>query len=1042
MARLPLPRRQQRSISLQGAAIRKAFLDFFQGKGHLLVPSASLIPAGDPTLLLTSAGMVQFKPYFTGEMKPPQPRLTTCQKCFRVTDVDSVGDAKHLTFFEMLGNFSVGDYFKREAIAWAWEFVTQHMKLPTERLWATVFLDDDEAYELWNKTIGVPQKRIRRYGEEDNFWGPAGEEGPCGPCSEVHYDFGGPCRLGKPEGQCGPDCDCGRFVELWNLVFMQFYHHRDGHRTPLPRPNIDTGMGLERAAMILQGVPSVYETDLFKPIVDRVAELAGVEYGKDPEKDRAIRVVAEHARAATFLIADGVVPSNEGRGYVLRRLIRRAIRFGHKLGLEGRPSTSSRRTEQDVTVRGEPVEPRALLSQVAEVVIQHMGDAYPELAGGREFVLRVLQLEEAQFANVIKNGMQDIEGYLSVVNATRGPEYQELGELITKDLVEQFPDVSGSTRQKAERLVDRLENKLAKNLSQNSSPATIGESGEEWAVNDIRGNLLQLGLLFSHVQTGEPLRWTPPLLSDNQLNQIRLRFSDLKHSLEVIPGLFAFRLHDTYGFPVEVTAEIAREHGLEVDVEGFQREMEAQQKRSRAASGFGTGLEALRPYEALGVGGTRFLGYETTTAPSVVVGLLVDGVSAEAASEGQRLEIVLRETPFYPEGGGQVGDAGRIEGPGGLVQVEDTQAPLAGLIVHRGRVVRGAIAVGETVAATVDAERRRDTACNHTATHLLHAALRQVLGTHVRQAGSLVAPDRLRFDFTHVSPLSKEELSKVEELANDRIWANVPVRKRESTYRQAIADGALAFFGERYADQVRVVEVANGPSTSSGQAGPFSLEVCGGTHVQATGDIGLVHILSESGIGSGMRRIEAVTGRAALALVREREGLLERLARKVESAPQELEGKVASLVEELARLRRELAARERESSRQQAQQLLEQVQTVDGLRVVAGQAQVGSSDALREAGDWLRDKLGSGVVVLGAVVQGKPMLLAMVTPDLVGQGFHAGEIVKEAAKVMGGGGGGRPEMAQAGGRDVGKLEEALQRAVDAVRRRQGEGGSR
>ena len=929
---------------MQAADIRKAFLDFFQGKEHLLVPSSSLIPAGDPTLLLTSAGMVQFKPYFTGETTPPQPRLTSVQKCFRVSDIDSVGDTSHLTFFEMLGNFSIGNYFKKEAIEWAWEFITQHMELPPDRLWATVFLDDDEAHQLWQET-GIPAGRIRRFGEEDNWWGPAGNEGPCGPCSEVHYDFGGTCRLGKRDADCGPNCECGRFLELWNLVFMQFYQDPEGKRTPLPRPNIDTGMGLERAALILQDASSIYETDLFVPIVQRVSQLANKPYGKDEETDVAIRVVAEHARAAAFLISDGVVPSNEGRGYVLRRIIRRAIRYGSKLGLESAN--------------------RGFLAQVAGVVIQHMGAVYPELTSGREFVLRVLEDEEQQFDRVLQTG------------------YTYLDNI------------------------------------------TVARAG---------GTL-----------TGEEL----------------------------------FKLHDTYGFPVEVTAEIAREHDLAVDMEGFEREMAAQQERSRAAGQkFGGDMDAQRVYQELGIGGTRFLGYETTTAPSVVVALLVNPpsgsvppqggnlerrgsssiASVEKASQGQQVETILGETPFYAEGGGQVGDAGSIEGPQGQVQVEGTQSPLTGLIVHRGSVAQGIISVGDTVVATVDPQRRMDAARNHTATHLLHAALRQVLGTHVRQQGSLVAPDRLRFDFTHVSPLSQEELQQVEELVNDRIRANVPVRKRETAFRQAVAEGALAFFGERYGDQVRVVEVANGPSlevppkgepaqsagggsqapsTGSGQAGAFSFEVCGGTHVNATGDIGLCHVTGESSIGAGLRRIEAVTGRAAEAMMRDQGALLGRVAHQLEASPQDLETRVASLVEEVALLRRQASTQQRASSRQQAQTLLEQVREVNGIKIVTDTAQVSSAEALREVGDWLRDKLGSGVVVLGAIVKERPTLLVMATPDLVDKGIHAGNVVKEAAKVMGGGGGGRPEMAQAGGRQPDKLEDALRLAVEVVARQIG-----
>ena len=1008
---------------MQAADIRKAFLDFFQGKEHLLVPSSSLIPAADPTLLLTSAGMVQFKPYFTGEMPPPSPRLTSVQKCFRVSDVDDVGDTSHLTFFEMLGNFSVGDYFRKEAIAWGYEFVTQHMGLAPEQLWATVFRDDDEAHKLWQET-GIPAERIRRFGDEDNWWGPAGSEGPCGPCSEVHYDFGGACRLGKSDTGCGPNCECGRFLELWNLVFMQFYQDPEGKRTPLPNPNIDTGMGLERAAMILQGVSSIYETDLFAPIVQRIAELAGRAYGQDGQTDIAIRVVAEHTRAAAFLIADGVVPDNKGRGYVLRRIIRRAIRFGRKLGLEsGDPSFQ-------VPLQGEPIRRGSgFLPQVAEVVIQQMGSVYPELASGQDFVLRVLQLEEKQFGQVYEVGLNRISELVSSRETLKGSAESREKQIESGQLTPQSAaallriDVAQEVA-KIKGLVSATEN-IARGFEQ-------GEGREYKGESHLRATL--------HAAEKAGLTTIPA--QDADFYEIKRRIG----IFIVLSGDEVFPLYDTYGFPVEETAEIAREHGLEVDMEGFQREMEAQQQRSRAAGAkFGGDFDAQRVYQELGVSGTRFLGYETLSAPSVTVALLVNGVSSHVANEGQRVEVVLRETPFYAEGGGQVGDTGVIEAPGWVVHVEDTQSPIAGLIVHWGLVTRGTVQVGEIITAIVDHERRMDAARNHTATHLLHAALRQVLGTHVRQQGSLVTQDRLRFDFTHISPVTPEEMRTVEDLVNDLIRANVPVHKRETTYRQAVAEGALAFFGERYGDQVRVVEVSSNPSFEvphygeperseggAGHAQAFSFEVCGGTHVNATGDIGYCHVLGESSIGAGLRRIEAVTGRAAETLVRDQQALLGRVAHQLEASPQDLESKVASLLDEVTRLRREASAQERVSSRQQAQVLLEQAQEVNGITVVSGIADVGSVEALREAGDWLRDKLGSGVVVLGVVVKERPTLMVMVTRDLVGRGAHAGNAVKEAAKVMGGGGGGRPEIAQAGGQHPDKLEEALRTAVEVV----------
>ncbi|MDW8120137.1 MAG: alanine--tRNA ligase [Chloroflexota bacterium] len=895
--------------------IRRAFLDFFKGKGSLEVPSASLIPAGDPTLLFTTAGMVPFKPYFLGQAIPPARRLTSCQKCFRTTDIDAVGDYKHLTFFEMLGNFSVGDYFKKEAIAWAWEFVTQHMGLSPERLWITVYLEDDEAFRLWNEMVGVPPHRIYRYGRKDNFWGPPGLEGPCGPCSEIHYDYGahlgcGPMatpeevaraqREGTPVPGCHPNCDrCERFVELWNLVFMQFFQDQEKRLTPLPAPNIDTGMGLERATAILQGKRTVYDTDVFQPLLQRVGDLAGKPYGQEASVDYAMRVVAEHARGATFLIADGVVPSNEGRGYVLRRIIRRAIRFGRKVGLEG-----------------------PFLGSVAQVVIERMGGVYPELATNQEFIRRVLSLEEERFTAVY-----------------------EAGRTILEEAIE-------GVRQK--------------------TPAGTAPS---------------------------------PL-----------------------PGSLVFTLYDTYGFPPELTEEVAKERGLPgIDWEGFRREMEGQRERARAAARFGGGPQArIFLYESLGVRGTRFVGYHHLAQDSVVVGLLRGDQAVSAASQGDEVEVVLRETPFYPEGGGQVGDRGTIVGPAGSLAVVDTFSPIADLIVHRAKVVEGRIALGDSVRAEVDPQHRHDTARNHTATHLLHAALRKILGPHVRQAGSLVAPERLRFDFTHVQALTREELDAVESLVNRKVRENLPVRKRETAYLTAIQEGALAFFGDRYGERVRVVEVADGER--------FSFEVCGGTHLERTGEIGLFLITSEASIGAGVRRIEAVTGRWAEALVRQRLATLQEVASLLETVPDQVPQRIRSLQEALEQERKRSAALERELARSRAVALLAQVQEVDGVRVLAARTDASSADALREMGDFLKEQMGGGLVVLGSIINGRPLLVAMATPDTVARGADAVTVVREAAKAIEGGGGGRPEMAQAGGKRPEGLDQALGRVPALVRR--------
>ena len=927
--------------------IREAFLRYFEGKAHLRMPSASLIPAGDPTLLLTSAGMVPFKAYFMGQASPPSRRMASSQKSFRTTDIDAVGDHKHLTFFEMLGNFSVGDYFKKEAIDWGWEFVTRHMGLDPDRLWITVYADDDEAYRLWHDVIGVPAERIYRYGKGDNWWGPAGLEGPCGPCSEMHYDFGvergctpiaSPQEIGAwqdaaeaeetapPEQPgCHPNCDrCERFLELWNLVFPQFFQDQAKTLTPLAAPSIDTGMGLERAAIILQDARNIYETDLLQPIVARVSELAKVEYGASEETDTAIRVVSEHSRGAAFLIGDGVVPGNDGRGYVLRRLIRRAVRFGRKLGLTD-----------------------AFLVRVAESVIEHMAPAYPDLATGRDFILRVLALEEERFQQVFDNGARTLAGMVGYRDGT--PSALR-------------PDADEYERQ-------------GRDIAAAAAPEAADES------------------------------WSTTL-----------------------SGQEAFFLHDTYGFPVEITQEIAGEHGLTVDMDGFRREMEAQRERSRAGGErFAGGPQArIFQYRDLGVGATRFLGYDRLAASSVVVGMLSpEGEAVPSAYEGQEVEIVLRETPFYAEGGGQVGDAGAITGPGGRVEVTDTHAPIQDLIVHRGRVAEGVVSVGDQVEAIVDAERRLDAARNHTGTHLLHAALRKVLGSHVRQAGSLVAPDRLRFDFTHVQAPSSAELAEVERMVNRETRDDSPVQVRESTYTTAVREGALAFFGDKYGEQVRIVEMGCDGDGSADGAACFSVEVCGGTHLARTGEVGLFLITAEGSIGSGLRRIEALTGRAAEAAARHDRERLEALARRLETAPVDLETRVADLMDELEQGRRRAASLERDLARREAEGLLAQAVEVNGVRVLAARVTAASAEAMRDVGDYLKAKMGSGLVVLGAVLGERPVLVAMATPDLVEQGVDAAAIAREAAAIMGGGGGGSAATAQAGGRRPEKLDDAL-----------------
>ena len=952
---------------MTGDQIRELFFTFFEGRGHLRMPSASLVPSGDPTLLFTSAGMVPFKPFFMGEQTPPSRRLTSSQKSFRTTDIDEVGDHKHLTFFEMLGNFSIGDYFKRDAIRWAWEFVTSKLEgfgLPADRFYVTIYHEDEEAYRLWRDDIGLGPDRIYRYGEKDNWWGPAGREGPCGPCSEIHYDFsaehgcGLPLRDPSEDGEvCHPNHDCERFVELWNLVFMQYYQDPQGARTPMPAPSVDTGMGLERAASVMQGVSSLYDTDLFRPLVDRAAELSGSTCGEDRDTDYALRVVAEHGRAAVFLISDGVAPGNDGRGYVLRRIIRRAIRYGRRLRLEG-----------------------SFLAEVADVAIGHFGQAYPDLAASRDFILRMVRLEEERFEEAIQTGLPVLESELI-------PLHQRL---IT----------------------------TAQSLSNQSGHLdTLNESIE------IREDSISfLGVPFTKGARHQSL--IAEVARDFQSSSKEEAFKKAR----TLSGPEVFLLYDTYGFPPELTAEVVREYGLEVDMEGFQSELAAHRKESRAAHVVTGGMDMPTQYENLGAEKVEFVGYRRLEQSSVVTTLLVNGARTGHVAQGQQVEIVLRETPFYAEEGGQVGDAGAITGPRGVISVEDTQNPMAGLIIHRGVVTQGDLSLGDAVEAQVDAVRRVDTARNHSGTHLLHASLRQVLGPHVRQAGSLAAPDRLRFDYTHVSPLAREELRDIQGLASQKVREDLKVVTHVTTYAEAVREGALAFFGDKYGDRVRVVAMSDHDAER-----PFSLELCGGTHVGVTGEVGPLFVLGDSSIGGGMRRIEAVTGRSAEALFVERSDLLQGISKRLETPIGDLEGRLESFMSEMSQLRKRVVELERRNLRMEAQELLSQVREVDGVKVLAVRTSATNVEALREMGDWLKDKLSSGVLVLALVQNGNPLLVSMVTPDLVSKGLHAGNIVREAAQVLGGGGGGRPEAAQAGGKRLDKLLEALAKVPEIVR---------
>jgi alanyl-tRNA synthetase len=871
--------------TLTGTEIRARFLDFFASKGHYKMPSSSLIPRNDPTVLLTTAGMQQMIPYFLGRETPPAQRLTSSQKCFRTTDIDKVGNQRTLTFFEMLGNFSVGDYFKREAISFAWEFLTQVVQLPANRLHPTVHPSDDEAPRYWSEIAGFPDEAIVRL--EDNWWGPPGAAGPCGPDSEVYYDRGVEYGCGKTD--CQPGCDCERFLEIWNLVFMQFYQDFDGSRTPLPRKNIDTGMGLERLTMVLQGKESVFDIDLFRAIIDHFAQLAHTSYGKDHKADTSLRVIADHARALVFLAADGVLPSNEGRGYIFRRILRRAVRHGKLLGLD-----------------------KPFLAIAADVVINLMGDYYTELRTQRTRISDVLSLEEQKFSLTLNTGLA--------------------------------------------------------------------------LLNDLLQNLQQRG------QT-------------------------------VVPGEEVFKLYDTHGFPVELTEEIASEQGFTIDSAGFEQAMQRQQERSRAASTFVQTQDDRALTDILKrVGPTTFTGYEGITGTGNVVGLVVNGAEVESISAPQQALVILDSTPFYAESGGQIGDRGDLTGPTGLFQVQDTRRPLKGLIVHYGELTEGHLSVGDSVQANVIAQRREDTIRNHSATHLLHKALRDLLGPQVEQRGSLVEPERLRFDFTSPHALSPSELAQIDTQVNRWIRADFPVHTTLMPLQDAINTGAMALFGEKYDDVVRVVSMGS------------SIELCGGTHIVATGQIGIYITVQETSVAAGIRRIEALTGHAAEAYLRRRNATVENLAAKLQTQPDQLEARVEQLLQDLAASRRQIAQYQRNEALRQAELLSTRSKDAAGVPVVAATVEVPDDKVLREMGDMVRSKLAQpGVVVLAAVFDERVAIQVNVDATLAKRGLHAGKLAGAVGARLGGKGGGRPESAQGGGRNKAELGAALDLAVTFVK---------
>ncbi len=860
-------------------------------RGHEQVSSSSLVPKDDPTLLFTNAGMVQFKSVFLGEEARDYTRAVTSQKCVRAggkhNDLENVGyTARHHTFFEMLGNFSFGDYFKKEAVNWGWELLTEGYGLPADKLYASVFKDDDEAYELWQKEVGLPSERIVRLGEKDNFWA-MGDTGPCGPCSEILIDQGEALSCGKPD--CAPGCDCDRYLEIWNLVFMQFERSQNGDLTPLPKTNIDTGLGLERITAVVQGVFSNYDTDLFLPIIGRIEDISAKKYGENNKDDVSFKVIADHARAAAFLIGDGVMPSNEGRGYVLRRIIRRAIRFGHVLGIK------------------DPFFPI-----VANKVIEMMGPDYGDLVSSKSFIEGILMNEEKRFADTLFYSMKVLE-----------------------------ENVEG-----------------------------IKDKGDT-----------------------------------------------------IIPGNLAFKLYDTYGLSLDIVQDVAREEGLTIDMAGYDEAMKKQRMQSQAAwkgSGEEEVPEAYRKLTAKGVK-TQFLGYETLNTKSKVIEILKNGKESSAAKEGDAVEIVLDKTPFYGEAGGQVGDKGRLVSEDMVLEVTNTLKFGMDFVVHKGLMKVGSLASGVKIEARVDAETRKATESNHTATHLLHAALREVLGDHVKQAGSLVAPDRLRFDFSHFAQVDPEKLKEIEDVVNRHIRGNLPLTTEVMSREDAMTTGAMAIFEERYGETVRLVRLGDG----------VSMELCGGTHTASSGDIGLFRILSESAIGANLRRIEALTGKAALEHDQRQDENLKQIASLLKASPDQLLDRVERLLKENKEKDREIESLKAKILTSKSTDLISGVREIKGIKVLTQEVEAGSPKEMRDFTDQLKDKLVSGIIVLGAKGQGKAMLICLVTKDLMDR-FKAGQIISRLSVIVGGKGGGRPDMAQGGGSRPDKLGLALESVYDMV----------
>ncbi|WP_432401094.1 alanine--tRNA ligase [Wukongibacter sp. M2B1] len=869
--------------------IRKKFLEFFKSKDHYVRDSYPLVPQKDKSLLLINAGMAPLKPYFMGAEVPPSKRMATCQKCIRTGDIENVGKtARHATFFEMLGNFSFGDYFKKESISWGWEFCTEHLKMPIEKLWVSVYEEDDEAFDIWQNEIGFPKERIVKLGKEDNFWEIG--TGPCGPCSEIYFDRGSDYGCDCPD--CKPGCECDRFVEFWNHVFTQFEKDDEGTYHKLPNPNIDTGMGLERVACIMQNVDTIFEVDTIRHILNGVLDISEKEYGKNDKDDISIRIITDHVKAVTFMVSDGIIPSNEGRGYVLRRLLRRAARHGKILGVE-----------------------KSFLTELVDKVIQAYGESYTELVEREDYIKKIISLEEEKFQKTIDQGIERLKEYVHQL-----------------------------------------------------------------------------------------------MLSEDK----------------ILLGEDAFKLYDTYGFPLDLTMEILEEENMKVDIEGFNREMEMQRERARAARkdmeelGWEKGHQIVIGEKAK----SDFVGYNDFSIYTEILALIKDGELVSEVNEGDMVKIVLESTPLYPEGGGQVGDVGVIYKENAKIEVLDSNKVQMGPdehIVHKGKVIEGRFKKDEHVKVVVDMEKRMNTTRNHTTTHLLHKALKEIIGNHVEQAGSLVTPEKLRFDFTHFEAVSKEELAKVEKLVNEQIFEALDVDINNMTIDEAKKAGATALFGEKYGETVRVVKV-----------GDYSMELCGGTHVLNSSEIGMFKILSESGVAAGVRRIEAITGKEVCKYISDMDNRLKGISKALKSNINDIEIKIDTINDEVKKLQKENEMLKNKLASGSIDEILKSSREINGINVIAHKISNLDMDSLRNIGDKLKDKLESCLVVLASDKDGKVNLVSMASEDAIKKGVHAGKIIKEVAQITGGGGGGRPNMAQAGGKDPSQIDKALSRVYELV----------